>query len=70
MMDAVWELKEPWSWALIAVCLVMLALVVFWIRLVAWNRRSSRAVQIAAVRTLAWLVLYGGSFTLIFWVVS
>jgi len=70
MMDAVWELESPWSWILLVTCLVILAGVVFWIQWSFWWRKSGRAPQIAAAKTLAWLVLYGGSFALTFWIVS
>ena len=70
MMDAVWEIPEPWSWVLLFGCLVILALVVFWIQFVGLSRRSGRAAEIAAIKTAAWMILYGGSFTLIFWIVS
>ena len=70
MLDAVWELETPWSWIVLIGSLLVLAGVVFWIQFMGLRRRSGRAGEIAAIKTAAWMILFGGSFTLIFWIVS
>ena len=52
--------------------LVALGVVVFRFSFWAYHRRYffNKALKLAFWRTIGWLVLYGGSFWLVFWLVS
>ena len=71
-MDVAWELPPPWDWLLIVGVLVVVIVPVFWLSFTGYQRRYffGKALKLAIVRTVGWLVLYGGSFALVFWLIS
>lgn len=68
----VWELPPPWDWLILAITIILVGGFVFWFSLANYHRRYffDKALQLAVWRTLGWLVLYGGSFGLLFWIFS
>lgn len=71
-MTLAWTLSPPWDWLLIVVLLILVSAGVFWLSFTAYQQRYffNKALQLSVLRTVAWLVLYGGSFALVFWLVS
>jgi len=66
-MDLVWYMPWPWDLVVIVVVLTVASVVVFYLRFGAYHRRyfTDRALQLTALTTLAWLVVYGGAFMLV-----
>lgn len=71
-MDLAWLLSPPWDWIVIATALGAAGLPLFWYSFGAYHRRYAldRALELAILRTVGWLVLYGGTFALVFWLLS
>lgn len=71
-MDLAWYLPPPWDVVLIVAVLTVTGAFVFYLRFGAYERRyfTGKAFQLAAITTLAWLIFFGGSFALVFWLVS
>ena len=71
-MSLAWELPPPWDWLVIGAVLAGVSGPVFWLSWSGYQRRyfPGKALQMALGRTFAWLVMYGGSFALIFGLIS
>ena len=71
-MDLAWLARTPWDWIVIGVSLAVAAAALFVFSFGAYHRRYffDRALRLALLRTVGWLVLYGGTFALVFWLLS
>lgn len=71
-MDLVWLLPPPWDWFVIISLLTVVCVPIFWLSLTGYHRRYffDKALKLAVLRTIGWLILYGGSFALVFWIFS
>ena len=67
-----WELPPPWNWIVTVGLGLVLAGAMFWLSLHSYHRRYffDKALQLASLRTAGWLVLYGGSFALVYWLTA
>lgn len=67
-----WELPPPWNWLVAIITLVIVGGFVFRFSFGSYHRRYffDKALQLALWRTVGWLVLYGGSVGVVFWLVS
>lgn len=67
-----WELPSPWNWITTLGTLAVLWVAIFWVSLHAYHRRyfAGKALQLACLRSLGWILLYGGSFALISWLAT
>lgn len=68
----VWDLPPPWDIILLIIVFAVVGVGVFHLYFSAYHRRyfSGKAMQLAAVKTVGLLVLWGGSFWIVFWLVS
>ena len=68
----IWELSSPWDMIVAVGTFVLMGGYVFWHHLSIYERKYFpwKGHQLALIKTGAWLILYGGSFSLIFWLVS
>jgi hypothetical protein len=68
----VWELSPPWDMIIAIGAFMVMGIFVFWNYLSVYERRYFhwKGHQLALVKTVAWLIFYGGSFGLVFWLVS
>ncbi len=66
------DVPPPWTWLVIVGIFGVLSVVIFRFSFGAYHRRYffNKALQLAFWRTLGWLVLNGGSFLVIFWLIS
>jgi uncharacterized membrane protein len=71
-MDLAWYMSPPWDIVVIVAVLAVAGAAVFYLRLGAYHRRYffDKALQLALITTLAWLIFFGGAFALVFWLVS
>jgi hypothetical protein len=66
------DVPPPWAWLVIVGIFGVLSMVVFRFSFLAYHRRYflDKALQLAFWRTIGWLVLNGGSFCIVFWLIS
>jgi hypothetical protein len=66
------DVPPPWAWLVIMGIFAVLSVVVFRFSFWAYHRRYffNRAIVLAFWRTLGWLVLNGGAFWIVFWLIS
>jgi hypothetical protein len=66
------DVPAPWAWLVIVGIFAVLSVVVFRFSFGAYHRRYffDKALKLAFWRTVGWLVLNGGSFWIVFWVIS
>jgi len=71
-MTLAWELPPPWDWLVIIGVLAVVSMPIFWLSFTGYHRRYffDKALKLATLRTIGWLILYGGSFALVFWLFS
>lgn len=71
-MDLKWWLSPPWDYLAIIGVLVVVRVPVFWLSFTGYHRRYffDKVLKLSILRTIGWLILFGGSFTLVFWVIS
>jgi hypothetical protein len=66
------DVPPSWAWFVIAGIFVALSVVVFRFSFWAYHRRYffDKALKLAFWRTVGWLVLNGGAFGIIFWLIT
>lgn len=71
-MDLAWYLSPPWDIVVIVAMLLVAGGAVFYLRFGVYHRRyfTDKAIQLAAITTLAWMIMYGGSFALVYGLTS
>lgn len=64
------DVPPPWAWLVIVGIFAALSMMVFWFSFSAYHRRYffDKALKLALWRTFGWLVLNGGTFSILFWV--
>ena len=67
-----WELPPRWDNVLFGGLLLVFGIAIFWLSLSHYHRRyfSDKALQLALLRTIGALALYGSSLALAFWLVT
>lgn len=63
------ELPSPWNWLVTVGIALVLGSAIFWLSLHHYHRRYffDKALQLAFLRTVGWLLMYGGSAALLYW---
>lgn len=66
------DVPPPWTWVVIVGLFAFSSVIVFWLSFTAYHRRyfSGKAIKLALLRTIGWLILNGGAFWLLFTLVS
>jgi hypothetical protein len=66
------DVPPRWAWLVIAGIFTLLSVVVFRFSFSAYHRRYffDKALKLAFWRTAGWLILNGGAFWIIFWLIS
>ncbi len=71
-MSTAWLVSPTWDRFVIAGVLVVASVLVFWLSYTGYEYRyfTGKALKLALLRTVGWLVMYGGTFVLIFALLS
>ncbi len=72
MISFSWGISPAWDWLVIFVVLIVVGGLVFWRSNKKYQSHYSmeRSLKLAILRTTGWILVYGSSFVLIFWLVS
>lgn len=66
------DVPSPWSWLIIVAVFALLTVVVFRLSLETYHRRYflDKAISLSLLRTAVWLILNGGTFLIVFWLIT